>query len=45
MKDAKKIFNDHWDEFLIRFPQYNTEQYIEPVQKMLDCGEDWCCYA
>jgi hypothetical protein len=37
----KKIFNDHWDEFLSLFPQYNTDQYIEPVKKMLDCGEEW----
>ena len=41
----KNIFHDHWYEFQIRFPQYDTDQYNEPVQKMLDCGEEWGGYA
>lgn len=41
----KSIFRDHWDEFTTRFPQYNTEQYNEPVEKMLGCREHWGGYA
>lgn len=34
------IFNDHWDEFKAKYPKYDSEQYEEPVQKMLGCGNE-----
>lgn len=34
------IFNDHWDEFKAKYPKYDNEQYEEPVQKMLGCGNE-----
>ncbi len=36
----KQIFDDHWDEFKAKYPKYDNEQYEEPVQKMLECGNE-----
>jgi len=41
----KTIFRDHWEEFKGKHPQYNTEQYDTPVQKMLKCGEEFNGYS
>ncbi len=41
----KRIFIDHWDEFKISHPRYNTDQYEEPVEKMLGCGEMFSGYS
>ena len=41
----KKIFKDHWDEFKKQHSRYNEEQYEEPVQKMLGCGEEFSGYS
>lgn len=42
---AKAIFRDHWEGFKSRYPQYKSEQYEEPVQKMLGCGEEFSGYS
>ncbi len=36
----RKIFEDHWDEFRHRYPQYDTVYYNEVVEKMLGCGKE-----
>ncbi len=36
----KQIFRDHWEEFKRQNPRYDQEQYEEPVQKMLGCGDE-----
>lgn len=36
----KNIFRDHWEEFKRLHPRYDDEQYEEPVQKMLGCGDE-----
>lgn len=41
----KAIFRDHWEGFKSRYPQYKSEQYEEPVQKMLGCGEEFNGYS
>ena len=41
----KTIFRDHWEEFKGKHPQYNTEQYDTPVQKMLKCGDEFNGYS
>ena len=41
----KNIFTDHWDEFKIIHPQYNNAQYLEPVEKMLGCGDESIGYS
>ncbi len=41
----KTIFNNHWDEFKIEHPRYDTGMYEEPVQKMLGCGEEFNGYS
>ena len=41
----KAIFRDHWEGFKSRYPQYKSEQYEEPVQKMLGCGEEFSGYS
>lgn len=41
----KDIFKDHWEGFKAQHPGYNTEQYEEPVQKMLGCGEEFGGYS
>ena len=35
----KQIFQDHWDEFKAAYPRFDSPQYNEVVQKMLDCGD------
>ena len=41
----RTIFVDHWDWFKAKHPKYDTDQYIIPVQKMLDCGKEGGGYA
>jgi hypothetical protein len=41
----KIIFHDHWEEFKEKYPQYDTEQYNKPVQKMLGCGDEFNGYS
>ena len=41
----KTIFRDQWKEFKGKHPQYNTEQYDNPVQKMLGCGDVFNGYS
>ncbi len=41
----KTIFRDQWEEFKEKHPQYNTEQYNNPVQKMLGCGDVFNGYS
>ena len=35
----KTIFTDHWGGFIKAHPQYNIDQYNDPVQKMLGCKD------
>ena len=35
----KQIFQDHWLEFKAVYPRFDTPDYNEAVQKMLDCGD------
>ena len=35
----KTIFNDHWAGFIKVHPQYNIDQYNDPLQKMLGCKD------
>ena len=35
----KQNFRDHWREFKDKYPRYDTPEYDEVVQKMLDCGD------
>lgn len=35
----KQIFRDHWDTFRTRYSQFDTGDYNDVVQKMLDCGD------
>ena len=35
----KQIFRDHWEDFKARYPRYDTPQYNQTVQKMLQCGD------
>ncbi|MBU4498036.1 MAG: transposase zinc-binding domain-containing protein [Verrucomicrobia bacterium] len=35
----KRIFREHWPAFKAAYPRYNTEDYNEVIQKMLDCGD------
>lgn len=44
-KIFKKIFYEHWVGFRVSHPQYDTEQYNQPVQKMLNCGEEFGGYS
>ncbi len=37
----KIIFLDHWDGFKESRPRYDSDQYNEPVKKMLGCGEEY----
>ncbi len=41
----KKIFRDHWEDFKKNHPQYGSDQYEKPVQKMLGCGEEFNGYC
>ena len=41
----KKIFIDHWEGFKSTHPDFDCEQYEEPVQKMLGCGEEFGGYS
>ena len=41
----KTIISDNWEEFKIKKPQYNTDQYNIPVKKMLGCGEEFNGYS
>jgi len=34
----KSIFEDHWDQFKQVHPHYDSPEYDQTVQKMLDCG-------
>jgi hypothetical protein len=36
----EQIFIDHWEGFKKLKPQFDTDQYNEPVQKMLGCGKE-----
>ena len=35
----KQIFHDHWDTFRKFNPHFDSPDYTETVQKMLDCGD------
>jgi hypothetical protein len=35
----KQIFYDHWDAFKKFRPQFDSPDYNETIQKMLDCGD------
>ena len=49
----KQIFYDHWDTFRKFNPRFDSPDYTETVQKMLDCGDPEkmgfvqyrCCYC
>ena len=41
----KTIFRDKWGEFKEKHSRYNTEQYNNPVQKMLGCGDEFNGYS
>ena len=41
----RQIFLDHWDGFKNTYPSYNTAQYEEVVQKMLECGSEMGGYT
>ena len=41
----KTIFHDHWEGFKKKHFRYNTEQYNNPVKKMLGCGEELNGYS
>ena len=41
----RQIFLDHWDGFKNAYPSYNTAQYEEVVQKMLECGSEMGGYT
>ena len=49
----KQIFHDHWDTFRQVAPHFDSPDYTETVQKMLDCGDPEkmgfvqyrCCYC
>ena len=44
-KTFKVIFEDHWEGFKTKHIHYKTEQYEEPVQKMLGCGDEFNGYS
>ena len=35
----KQIFLDHWDDFKVAYPRFDSPDYNAVVQKMLDCGD------
>jgi len=35
----KQIFYDHWDTFIKFNPHFDSPDYTENVQKMLNCGD------
>jgi hypothetical protein len=41
----RQIFLDHWDGFKTAYPSYDTAQYEEAVQKMLECGSEMGGYT
>ena len=41
----RQIFLDHWDGFKNAYPSYDTAQYEEVVQKMLECGSEMGGYT
>ena len=41
----QQIFLDHWDGFKEAYPSYDTSQYEEVIQKMLDCGKEGFGYT
>jgi hypothetical protein len=49
----KQIFHEHWDTFRKFNPHFDSPDYTETVQKMLDCGDPEkmgfvqyrCCYC
>jgi hypothetical protein len=41
----RQIFLDHWDGFKNAYPSYDTTQYEEVVQKMLECGSEMGGYT
>lgn len=41
----KNIFRDHWEGFKLTHPTYNTDQYEDPVEKMLGCGDEFGGYS
>jgi len=34
------IFAENWDNFKDRYPVYDSDQYEEPVKKMLNCSKE-----
>ena len=34
----KEIMNNHWDDFKAKYPNYDTPQYNEPIEKTFKCG-------
>ncbi|MDM8539223.1 transposase, partial [Desulfobacterales bacterium HSG17] len=41
----KNIFDVHWDDFKSAYPRFDRDQYEEPVQKMLGCGNELGGYS
>jgi len=41
-KDVKNIFKriieENWEEFKIRYPSYDSQQYNEAIKKVIECG-------
>jgi hypothetical protein len=35
----KQIFYDHWDAFKQTYPHFDSPDYNDTIQKMLDCGD------
>jgi hypothetical protein len=35
----KQIFYDHWDAFKLIHPRFDSPDYNDTIQKMLDCGD------
>ena len=35
----KQIFDDHWDAFKQTHPKFDSPDYNDTIQKMLDCGD------
>jgi len=38
-KTFKNIFYDHWDSFKKAHPRFDSPDYNDTIQKMLDCGD------
>ena len=34
-----KIFENHWKDFTVKHPAYDTDHYQSVVKKMINCGD------